>query len=84
MSQKPSIGRIVQLRLSEHEYAPAVVLRVNGEGDGTTCNLHVFRDGDFNHPEALLVEAGVDPESGWCGSASEGEYVGQWRWPPRV
>lgn len=89
---KPTIGRIVHVRISEHDWRPAILTHVfesDGYATGFGSNLTVFldaandlRDGGINRlAEAGLSVAGFALAYG-C-SLEEGDKVGQWRWPPR-
>lgn len=70
MSQKPSVGRIVHY-LPYGAAAPlaAIITRIN---EDETVNLTVFASDQIG--AAVMRFTYV----------SEGEYFGQWSWPPRV
>lgn len=77
--QRPTIGRIVHYRVSDHdgseirnnavgpgEVLPAIVTRV---WSAISVQLRVFCDG---------------PTDAWKTSVLLGEEPGQWSWPPRI
>src|SRR5262245_20177326 len=81
----PTIGRLVQFRVSETEVRPALVVRVWSD---EMVNLQVFLDG---HNDAAWKRAGVDVpmftfderERGqaWKTSVHVGNGIGDWSWP---
>lgn len=73
----PTVGRIVLYTLPRGSHAgetrPAQVVRVNGEGEGQTCNLSVQLDGPNDRDIG---------DCSWVGSArydQKGAF-GTWRW----
>ncbi|GAB4485939.1 MAG: hypothetical protein OHK006_12950 [Thermodesulfovibrionales bacterium] len=82
----PTIGRIVQYRIAQDEYRPAIVVRVNPEG---SVNLQIFIDGSNDRPipgASMRVNFREDELAkgiAWRTSVREGNEAGQWRWPPR-
>ena len=75
---KPSIGRIVLIRLQDEGppvYRPAIVTRV---WSNDSINVQVFFDG--TNDDRFRQDFG----NGWLTSITEGHGVGQWSWPPRV
>lgn len=90
---KPSIGRIVQVRIGgteeEPELRPALVVKVWGD---TCINVQTFLDGtnDKQHiasaKDSAVSFGEVDCLRGhlWATSVCEGVGIGQWRWPAKV
>lgn len=98
MSQNPSPGRIVHVRIGGPDdipdLRPAIVVRDWGGG---TVNLQLFLDGTNDRGEwdpstaankepshGLYKNADCDKGSAWLTSILEGEGVGEWRWPART
>ena len=75
----PTVGRVVYFVLDgprKGEIRPAIIVRVNGEGDEQTCNLSVLLDGENDVGKAHVR---------WVGSAShdqDGQAPGTWHWMP--
>jgi hypothetical protein len=84
---KPTIGRIVHFRIggtdADPELRPATVVRVWSKD---CVNLQVDFDGE--NDKKFPPPVGPDTDEvhrgrGWRKSVSEGDGVGEWRWPPR-
>lgn len=87
MTMQVTIGRIVHVRIggedAEPVLRPALVVRVWGD---TCVNLQVFLDGtNDQHVGPLGGEVARVPALGiaWCTSVTQGDKLGEWRWPAR-
>lgn len=90
---RPTIGRIVHLKVNEHEFRAATITQVfesEGYKGGFGCNMTVHLDlaNDFeSHRLEEIKKAGVylhGQSAAYACSKIEGEEVGDWRWPPRA
>jgi hypothetical protein len=84
---KPTIGRIVYFRIggtdADPELRPGTVVRV---WSPDCVNLQVDFDGENDKKFPPPIGPDTDEASrgrGWRKSVSEGDGVGEWRWPPR-
>lgn len=90
---KPTIGRIVHVNVTREESGEALELRpaiITRVWSNTCVNLQVFLDGQNDtvstpRTNRLQGVSHVDKELGiaWCTSVTQGDGVGEWRWPAR-
>lgn len=91
-----SIGRIVHVNIgadtrpgyphSAEQLRPAIVVRTWGDQPESAVNAQLFTDGTNDAGCQYIVDNKIDPTAGqiWLTSITQGDGVGQWRWPARV
>jgi hypothetical protein len=81
---KPTIGRLVQYRLSDGDVER---LGYDKYYSGETVVLLVTAvNGDSETPESINGHLFLDGSSGsvWIESVYQGSNLGEWDWPPRT